>query len=115
MTKLSKKEKKYVSGLIAKKLAEMGVKDEIQMVNTEKYGVRPALNETGEPVLNEEGHPKLEVFFKQQAMNPVRRTIRNLRDQGWEALEAFLAIETKPQQEEALEATVEATATEEGQ
>lgn len=92
MTKLSKKERKYVSSLITRKLTELGVKDQVTMVDTKKQDVRIKLDENGRPVMVE-GKPQLELYFKQEAMNTLRRTVRNLRNQGWEVVEAFLAIE----------------------
>ncbi len=97
MSYLSKKEQKRVSRLIGKKLAEMGVKDEITYVGTGK--IRKFMRKDGKGGVimekNEEGKmvPKMFDVEMQQALNVFRRTLKEIRNSSPEVINAFLGLE----------------------
>lgn len=111
MQKLSKKEKKAVSKLLTQKLLSMNVADEIKYVASGKKKRLPAWDHEKNEVKVEDGKIVYEDIDVPTAMNPLRRTVRNLRNSSWEEIEAFLALEMP--KEESLPAEQEVI-TEEG-
>lgn len=81
--KLTKKERKYVSAQLTKKLKEMGVRDEISYVHS---GTKPVMRIV-------EGKIITETVERVKASNPLRNMVKQLRNSSREAVESFLAME----------------------
>jgi hypothetical protein len=102
MSYISKKEKKRVSKLITNKLLAMGVKDELTMVGSGKTRQFYRKDDKGN-LITEKGKdgkavPKLFDVEMPIAMNVLRRTVRELRNQPVEVINAFLNMQTGPQE-----------------
>lgn len=102
MSYISKKEKKRVSKLITNKLLAMGVKDEITMVGSGRIRQFYRKDDKGNLITEkgEDGKPTPKLFDVEMpiAMNVLRRTVRELRNQPVEVINAFLNMQTQPQE-----------------
>jgi hypothetical protein len=95
---ISKKEKKRVSKLITNKLLAMGVKDETTMTGSGRIRKFWRKDDKGN-LITEKGKdgkavPKLFDVEMPIAMNVLRRTVRELRNQPVEVINAFLSMPT---------------------
>ena len=97
MQKLSKKEKKHVSKLIKSKLESMGVKDEITYIKTNIKRQKLVYDKKGHPITEKDKNgvlqPKIIVVDMVQAMNVMRRTIRELRNKSMVEVNQFLELQ----------------------
>jgi hypothetical protein len=102
---LSKKDKKTLSKLLANKLKAMGVEDEIKYTPSGKKIKRPVFE--NDQVKVEDGQVVFEEIDIPVAMNPLRRTVRRLRNAPLDQIEAFLNMEvsTEPVTENVMEPT----------
>ena len=102
MSYISKKEKKRVSKLITNKLLAMGVKDELTMVGSGKIRQFYRKDDKGNLITRKgkDGKPTPKLFDVEMpiAMNVLRRTVRELRNQPVEVINAFLNMQTQPQE-----------------
>jgi hypothetical protein len=97
MSYLSKKEQKRISRLLTKKLTEMGVKDEITFTGTGVFKKFMKKDGKGGVIMEKNPdtgkmEPKLFDVEMLQAMNVLRRTVRELRNSTPEVINAFLAM-----------------------
>jgi hypothetical protein len=94
MSHISKKSRKYVSKMITEKLTAMGVKDEVTFVGSGRIRKFYKKDADGNLITekNEEGKivPKLFDVEMPIAMNVLRRTVRELRNQTPDIINAFL-------------------------
>lgn len=92
--KLTKKERKYYTALLEKKLLAMGLKDESVMTTTGVY--KPYFRTTPEGKVNIiDGKPEIVSKEMLTAKNPLRSMIKRLRNSPRSAVEAFLSLENK--------------------
>jgi len=103
MSYISKKEKKRVSKLITQKLKAMGVKDEITMVGSGVTRQFYRKDDKGNLITEKDPKtgkavPKLFDVEMPIAMNVLRRTVRELRNQPVDVINAFLGMQTNPQE-----------------
>ncbi len=95
--RLSKKEQKRYSRLIAAKLTRMLVKNELKMVPFGKRVRRPVLDAEGKLQFNKDNVLMTKVVDILRAENYFRNQVRYLRNQPLAEIEAFLALpEPKP-------------------
>jgi len=93
--KLTKKERKYYSALLAKKLETLGIRDEIVMSGT---GVAKLFYKTGldgRVVFDAKGKPERVVAETLMGKNPLRNLIKKLRNGSRDAVESFLALDNQ--------------------
>jgi hypothetical protein len=94
--KLTKKERKYYSTLLAKKLESLGIKDEIVLSGTGAGRLYYKTGNDGKRLLDKNGKPETIVMESLSAKNPFRAMIKNLRNGSRDAIESFLGLDTKP-------------------
>jgi hypothetical protein len=96
MSYLSKKNKKRVSKAITEKLLALGVKDEITFIGSGKIRQFYKKDEKGQVIMEKDKDGKLvpKSFPVEMpiAMNVLRRTVRELRNQAPETINAFLSM-----------------------
>src|ERR1017187_7120654 len=94
MYHISKKDRKYVSRAITAKLLAMGVKDETTFVGSGKFRKFYKKDADGQLIMekNKEGKSVGKLFDVEMpiAMNVLRRTVREMRNQTPEIINAFL-------------------------
>ena len=97
MNHLTKKQRKYVSRAITKKLEAMGVKDEVTFVGSGKIRKFFKKDEKCNLILetDKDGKKVPKQFDVEMplALNVMRRTVRELRNQTPEVINAFLRME----------------------
>lgn len=98
MSYLSKKERKRVSKLITNKLLEMGVKDEINFVGSGKMRKFFKKDEKTGKIIMENGKPKEFELEMPIAINVLRRTVREMRNQHPDVINSFLSMPTSAQE-----------------
>lgn len=92
MNGLSKKDKRAISKLIEQKLVAMGVKDEITYVASGKKNKQPVFDTEKNEFKVEDGKLVMQDVDVPTAMNPLRRTVRKLRNASPEEIIAFLEM-----------------------
>ena len=94
MSYLTKKERKRVSKLITEKLLALGVKDEVTFIGSGKIRKFYKKDEKGQYIMEKDKDgkqkPKEHDVEMPIAMNVLRRTVRELRNQTPGAINAFL-------------------------
>jgi hypothetical protein len=97
MSYISKKNRKYVSRAITQKLLALGVKDEVTMIGSGRIRQFYKKDAGGNIIMEKDKDGKLlpKQFDVEMpiAMNVLRRTVRELRNQTPEVINAFLKMQ----------------------
>ena len=98
MSQLPKKTRKVFSSLIAKKLKEMGLKDEITYVASGKKARYIKTDDKGQPLMKD-GQLETEERDIPVAHNKLRSSLKRLRNQSLEVIMSFLRMDLTPKKE----------------
>ena len=106
---LSKKDRKFFSSQIAKKLTEMGIEDKIDFISSGRVKEYYQRGLNGLPELGEDGQPLVQRVEMPIARNTFRRTIKSLRNSDINVIMSFLntPAASQPISSEQLTAQVE--------